>query len=259
MTLAGRVAVVTGGSSGIGFAIAGVLARGGAQVVLAARDRNRLEQARTRLTVERAVLTVETDTADQAKVDALVADVIDRCGRIDLLVNCAANANGVAGLIENLDSAALLRDLDVKVVGYARAIKAVTPTMKRQRGGRIICIGGFTGKTSDTLSGMRNAAVSHLCKTVSDQLGPFGITVNAVHPGIVRSSHLDELFERHAGERGVSASTVEAEFVAETPLRRTLSPEEIGDAVAFLASDAAAGITGQSITIDGGLVRGIYL
>jgi NAD(P)-dependent dehydrogenase (short-subunit alcohol dehydrogenase family) len=106
---------------------------------------------------------------------------------------------------------------------------------------------------------MRNVAISHLTKTLADELGPHGITVNAIHPGIVRTPHLDELFEIEAEKRSVVMEEVEASFVGRIPIRRILAPAEIGMAVAFLASDAAAGITGESIAVDGGYSRGVYL
>jgi len=130
--------------------------------------------------------------------------------------------------------------------------------MKQRGRGRIVNIGGLTGRGSE-LSGLRNAAVSHLTKSLSDELGPFGITVNAIHPGIVRTPHLDELFASEARERGSSAERIEAEFVAQIPVRRVLEPAEIGRTVAFLLSDDAEGITGESIAVDGGYSRGVYL
>jgi NAD(P)-dependent dehydrogenase (short-subunit alcohol dehydrogenase family) len=131
--------------------------------------------------------------------------------------------------------------------------------MMKQRWGRIINIGGLTGRSSNTLSGMRNVALCHLTKTLSDQLGPDGITVNTVHPGVVRTAHLDELFGTEAKKRGTTAAAVEAGFVADTPTRRILTTTEIASTVAFLASPHAASITGESIAVDGGITRGIYL
>jgi NAD(P)-dependent dehydrogenase (short-subunit alcohol dehydrogenase family) len=106
---------------------------------------------------------------------------------------------------------------------------------------------------------LRNAAVSHLTKVLADELGPFGIRVNALHPGIVQTPHLDELFADMAARQDRTVADIRAEFVADIPARRILVPEEIGEAVRFLASRAAASITGQSITVDGGYSRGIYL
>ena len=255
------VALVTGASAGIGFAIAGRLARDGHALALAARRREPLWQAAEAVRSQGAAtsLPVVCDTTDQAQVDALAQAVLDTCGRIDVLVNCAANPSGVVGGIEQVDPEAVLRDLDTKVVGYLRCIKAVAPVMKRQGFGRVVNIGGLTGRASNTLSGLRNVAVSHLTKTLSDELGPFGVTVNAVHPGIVRTPHLQDLFAAEAQRDGRTAGEVEAEFVAQIPLRRVLDPGDVADAVAFLISPAAAAITGESMTVDGGYSRGVYL
>jgi NAD(P)-dependent dehydrogenase (short-subunit alcohol dehydrogenase family) len=258
----GRVAVVTGGSSGIGKAIAGVLASEGATVVLAARNAAALQSAvdELRSTFSATVEGISTDTTRQSAVDALVASVLAAHARVDILVNCAASpAALVDNAVENLDDCALLADLNTKVVGYARCAKAVVPAMQAQHWGRIISIGGLTGRDSGTLTGMRNVAICHLTKTLSDQLGPHGITVNVIHPGIVRSLHVEQLFTKNAQKTGTSVSEVEATFVQSTPVRRLIEPTEIGYLVAYLASPLAGGITGESIAIDGGITRGIYM
>jgi NAD(P)-dependent dehydrogenase (short-subunit alcohol dehydrogenase family) len=131
--------------------------------------------------------------------------------------------------------------------------------MKQAGLGHIVNIGGLTGRSSDTLSGLRNVAVSHLTKVLSDQLGPFSITVNAVHPGIVRTPHLEELFAEMANEGGSTAKDIERGFVADIPTGRILSPTDVGRMVAFLATADNAAITGQSLTVDGGYSRGIFL
>jgi NAD(P)-dependent dehydrogenase (short-subunit alcohol dehydrogenase family) len=262
LKLAQRVVIVTGGSSGIGLAIAKLFASEGAQVVITARGVKALETAAHEISEGSGekVLAVPSDTTDQLQVDRMVAEVLERHARIDILVNCAANPSGlVRSAIEDLDSDALLRDLNTKVVGYARCARAVVPTMKQQRWGRIINIGGLTGRSSNLLSGMRNVAICHLTKTLSDQLGPHGITVNVVHPGVIRTPHLDDLFSKEAQQRGTTPAAIEEGFVKETPIRRILEAEEIAGTVAFLASDHAASITGESLAVDGGITRGIFL
>lgn len=262
LQLADRVVIVTGGSSGIGYAIAEAFAGERCRVVIGARRAGVLDTAAARLrdSTGAAVTGISTDTTDQAAVDRLVAQVHAENARIDVLVNCAATPAGLArNSIDELDSEALLADLNTKVVGYARCCRAVVPVMKQQQSGRIIQIGGLTGRGSNTLSGMRNVAISHLTKTLSDQLGPCGITVNAVHPGIVRTPHLDELLSSEAGKQGRTAREIEATFASDTPIRRILMPDEIARTVLFLASPHAAAITGESIAVDGGITRGVYL
>ena len=109
------------------------------------------------------------------------------------------------------------------------------------------------------LSGLRNVAIVHLTKTLSDQLGPHGITVNVIHPGVVDTPHIHELYAREAKLQGLSPAEVEANYCKVTPIRRTLQPAEIADAVLFLASERAAAITGESLGVDGGITRGIFM
>ena len=260
MTGTRPVAILTGGSGGLVPGIASVLRDRGYSVVLVARDEVRLRDAAEKLKVGVATIDwIACDVTQPSMVKAMVHRVLDRFGRIDLLVNAAASSHPIAGAIEQVDVGLVIRDLDTKVGGYLRCIQAVVPEMKRRSEGRIINIGGLTGRSSDTLSGLRNAAVSHLTKVLSDQLGPHGITVNAVHPGITRTPHLDELFEEMATGKGVTSRDIEQDFLDEIPTRRLCTPEEMGEAIAFLASPAGASITGQSISVDGGYSRGVYL
>lgn len=261
MSAASPVAIITGGSGGLAPGIARVLQNRGYAVVLAARDEGRLRATAEILMDGRvaAIDPVSCDVTRTASVDAMIVAVLNRTGRIDLLVNAAANSNPIGGAIEDVDVDAVVSDLDTKVGGYLRCIRAVAPTMKQQGHGRIVNIGGLTGRSSDTLSGMRNAAVSHLTKVMADQLGPFSITVNAVHPGFVRTRHLDELFVEMAREQGKQAATVEADFINQIPTRRLSLPEEVGEAIAFLSGPHGSSINGESITVDGGYSRGIYL
>lgn len=256
-----RVAIITGGSGGLAPGIARILGQQGYGIVLTARDEDKLERAAEALRQDTnlSVDVVPCNVTEAASVSAMALTVASRLGRIDLLVNAAASSAPIGGAVERLDVDALIADLDTKVGGYLRCIQAVVPVMKSQRRGRIVNVGGLTGRSSDTLSGMRNAAVSHLTKVMADQLGPHGITVNAVHPGLTLTPHLIALFGEMAGEQGMTPEAVEAEFVSQVPIRRFSTPEEVGDAVAFLAGQRGGSINGESISIDGGYSRGIYL
>lgn len=249
-----QVAIVTGGSGGMAPGLVAALLEANFRVVITARRASELAKA-----AEGDVLAIPADVTDLQSTLELVADVLRRFGGVDLLVNAAASSTPISGDIEEIDVTALIRDLDVKVGGYLRMIQAVVPAMKAAGGGRIINIGGLTGRSSDTLSGLRNAAVAHLTKVLSDQLAPFGITVNSIHPGLVRTPHLAELFQKTAAKEGGTPKDVEDHFVTTVPLGRLLEPIEIGRAVAFLAGPNAATITGESLTVDGGYSRGIYL
>ena len=184
------VAILTGGSGGLAPGIAEELARAGFAIVLTARSSASLPR-------------------DAASARALAERVLDRFGRIDVLDNAAASSTPIGGAIEEVDVEALMADVNVKVGGYLRYSQAVVPAMKRAGRGHIVNIGGLTGRSSDTLSGLRNAAVSHLTKVLSDQLGPFGISVNAVHPGIVRTPHLEELFAEMAHTENTTPAAID--------------------------------------------------
>lgn len=261
LQLSGHVAIVTGGGRGIGKAVARELAAEGATAVIVGRRQHVLDETAKELEAETGgrVVPIAADTTSTESVRAMVGAAAE-LGRIDILVNGAAAPSGlVRGPLEEADPDALLHDLNTKVIGYFRCAQAVAPHMKKRRYGRIISIGGLTGRSSHALSGMRNLAVVHLTKVLSDQLGPFGITVNTVHPGVVETEHIRELYETEAARQSITPRQVEQGFIDRTPIRRILVPAEIGHAVGFLASPRAGGITGESLGIDGGLTRGIFV
>jgi NAD(P)-dependent dehydrogenase (short-subunit alcohol dehydrogenase family) len=243
LELAGRVAIVTGGSRGVGRAIAGELAREGVDLAICARNRQSLDEAAQALAKEtgRRVVAIVADTTNGESVTRMVQATLAELGRIDVLVNNAATPGGlVRGALAEADESALLEDIDTKVVGYLRCAKAVVPNMQRRGWGRIINIGGLSGRRSGNISGLRNAAIVHLTKTLADQLGPHGITVNLVHPGTTRTERTDEETARRAA--------------AGNAIRRIVDAGEIGQVVAFLASTKAASITGVAIDASGGSI-----
>jgi NAD(P)-dependent dehydrogenase (short-subunit alcohol dehydrogenase family) len=243
LELAGRVAIVTGGSRGVGRAIAGELAREGVDLAICARNGQSLDEAAQALAKEtgRRVVAIVADTTNGESVTRMVQATLAELGRIDVLVNNAATPGGlVRGALAEADESALLEDIDTKVVGYLRCAKAVVPNMQRRGWGRIINIGGLSGRRSGNISGLRNAAIVHLTKTLADQLGPHGITVNLVHPGATRTERTDEETARRAA--------------AGNAIRRIVDAGEIGQVVAFLASTKAASITGVAIDASGGSI-----
>jgi NAD(P)-dependent dehydrogenase (short-subunit alcohol dehydrogenase family) len=265
LQLKGKAAFITGGSMGIGKAAALELAREGVDVAIAARRLPLLEEAAADLRRQLGpqagrILPLAVDTASMDSVTAAVDAAASAFGRLDILVNGAAHPGGlVRAELAEADPQGLLQDIDIKVVGYLRCAKAAAPHMRRGGYGRIINIGGLTGRGSKQLSGMRNVAIVHMTKTLSDQLGPDGITVNTLHPGVVETPHIHELYEKEARKQGLTAAQVEANYVKATPIRRVLQPEEIGWLVAFLASPRSGSVTGESLGCDGGLTRGIFL
>lgn len=261
LELAGKTAIVTGGSRGIGKAIALELAREGVDVAIGARHRDALEASAKELedASGRRVLPVEVDTTRRESVERMVEAVQTALGRIDILVNCAATPGGlVQGPLAEASDDALLEDLNTKVVGYLRCARAVAPHMQRQGWGRIINIGGLSGRQSGNISGLRNAALAHLTKTLSDQLGPYGITVNLVHPGTTRTERTGPLHAEQARRQGVTLEEIERRITQNIAIRRIVETREIGYVVAFLASPRATAITGEVIAAGGGTGRAVF-
>ena len=194
----------------------------------------------------RKVVPIIADTTSRESVDNLVKSAADILGRgTDILVNNAATPGGlVLGPLAESDEADLMADIDTKVVGYFRCAKAVAPHMQSQGWGRIINIGGLSARRAGTFSGMRNAALVHFTKTLSDQLGPNGITANLVHPGSTRTERTDSEQEDRAAQT--------------TSTRRMVDASEIGYVVTFLASTRATAITGETIAAGGGMPGVVY-
>ena len=240
--LAGKVAIVTGGSRGVGRAIAYELAHEGADLVICARSRQPLVEAAEALADEtgRRVIAMVADTMSRESVARMVDSTVAQLGRIDILVNNAATPGGmVRGPLADADEKTLMEDIDTKVLGYFRCAKAVAPHMQRAGWGRIVNIGGLSGRRSGNISGLRNAAIVHLTKTLADELGAHGITVNLVHPGLTRTERSGADDER----RG-----------AANAIRRMVDAQEIGHVVAFLASIKAGNVTGVAIDASGGSI-----
>ncbi len=243
LELAGRVAIVTGGSRGIGRAIAQELAREGVDVAICARQRESLDETAKALAnaTGRRIVPIVADTTNWESVTRLVETTLAQLGRIDVLVNNASTPGGmVRGALAEADESLLLEDINTKVVGYLRCAKAVAPHMRQRGWGRIINIGGLSGRRSGNISGLRNAAIVHLTKTLADQLGGHGITVNLVHPGATRTERTGEETVRRAAESNA--------------IRRIVDAQEIGQVVTFLASNRAASITGVAIDASGGSI-----
>ena len=246
LQLVGKRAIVTGGSVGIGKATARELAKEGVDVVICARRQDILERTARELAAEtgRNIIPIVADTNSSESVEAMVAKALDELGGIDILVNNAAAPGGlVQGSLDESEDADLLLDVNTKVVGYFRCAKAVAPHMRAQGWGRIINIGGLAARNAGTFSGLRNAALSHLTKTLSLQLGPRGINVNLVHPGGTRTERTTEKA---------------ANAPQSNDIRKLVDATEIGYVVTFLASDKSTAIAGETIAAGGGVGASVY-
>ncbi len=260
--LAGKVAVVTGGSRGIGFAAAKALAGEGAQAVLVARDPDRLERACAELAAAGSgtAWAVPADLSQPGGEREAVERILARHGRIDVLVNSAGSALG--GDFCALSEEDWQHSLALKFHGSVRMMRAVVPAMRAQGGGRIVNVVGSAGRQPEARQlpvAAANAALLAVTRGLADELGPDGIVVVAVNPGVTRTERFDRRMKRLAAASGRDEEEVrrafEAELIAHTPLGRLGEAEDLGQWIAFLASGRARHFTGGSITVDGGFNR----
>jgi NAD(P)-dependent dehydrogenase (short-subunit alcohol dehydrogenase family) len=261
LELDGKVALVTGGSRGIGKAIAMGLASEGCDVALLARTIGPLEEAAGEIekATGRRAFPVVADITSAGSVDAAVTTASQELGTFDILVNCGGGAAGGAGPLEALKEEDLAAGFDVKYNGYLRCVRAVVPGMRTKGWGRIINIGGLAYRTSGTYGvGARNAAVTHLSKSLADELGPSGITVNAVHPGTTMTERTIEAMKGQAQRQGVTFDQVVAGRAEGNAIRRLAEPEEVAHIVVFLCSPKAGVITGDVVAAGGGGSRSVY-
>ncbi len=248
LDLAGKKAIVTGGSRGIGKAIARQLAIEGVDVGIAARDPQRLEAAAGELSdaTGRRVFRWSCDTTDDESVRAMVAELAGALGGVDILVNSAAKVGGLTAppKLADLTTDELWTEVNTKVMGYLRCPREVAPRMAEHGWGRIINVSGLAARQSgSTLGSIRNVSVAALTKNLADELGPQGINVTCVHPGLTRTERTSDEFA--------------ASFDRNT-IGRIVDADEVAYLVAFLASPKSAAITGDSIACGGGTRGPIY-
>jgi NAD(P)-dependent dehydrogenase (short-subunit alcohol dehydrogenase family) len=263
LELKGKVAIVTGGSRGIGKAIGRQLALEGANVALVGRDLASLQPAAAELTGLGGgqVKGFVGDTGDDASVKKMVADVVAAFGRVDILVNCAAKPSGQTKppSLAELTTEEFWDHLNTKVVGYMRTAREVAPHMIRQKWGRIINISGLGARqTGVTVGSIRNVSVAALSKNLADELGPSGISVVCVHPGLTRTEATPGVIERRAKAQGITPAEAEKQMASGNVLKRIITAEEVGYVCAFLASPKAVAINGDSVAAGGGAPGGIY-
>jgi 3-oxoacyl-[acyl-carrier protein] reductase len=259
--LTGRAALVTGGSKGIGYAVARILRAEGADVALLARSPEPLADAAERLREEvdgpGDVLAVPADIKQRAAAESAVADVVARFGALHIVVN---NAGPIlqGGAIEGSEDFKWLETFDGKTMGMLRVARAAIPHLPSDGTGRIVNIGGISGRSllpDASASGMANAAIFALTSYLAKELGSRGVRVNCVSPGLIRTDAWVANGERLGAERGISGEQFMNEMADRLGVRcgGWADPAEVADAVAFLVSDRATYITGQVLAVDAGL------
>ena len=258
--LRGKIAIVAAASKGLGKAVAMELANEGAEVAICARSAANLEKAAAEIhsRTGRAVFAQALDVTNHAGVQAFVAEVEKRYGRVDI---CVTNAGGPPAK----------KFLDISVEEWRAAVeltlmstvffaREVLPRMRKNRWGRLLTITSVSVKQpidNLLLSNSIRAGVTGLAKTLANEFGADGITVNNVCPGYTLTERLGELADNLAKGAGSSRDAILNQWAAQVPIGRVATPEEFAALVAFLASDRASYINGVTIPVDGGWVKGL--
>lgn len=249
-----RVVVVSGIGPGLGAAIALQSARAGASVVLAARTEQRLEKVAAAVReIGGTATVVPTDITDDASAQNLLDRALEEHGRVDALVNNAF----VMPPIEPVSQAGfdvIRSGLETNVLGALRVSKVFVPALARTQGSVVMINSAVLRHSSPEYGAykMGKAALLAMAQTLASEVGPQGVRVNSVAPGYIYADSLKWYFDHLAGERGTTHQQVYDETAATCDLRRLPEPDEIADAVVFLASDMARGITGQCLDVNCG-------
>ncbi len=258
--LAGKAALVTASSQGIGKACALELAASGADLVICARGEEALETTRDEIAdaTGRKVAAVRTDLTSKDDIDALIARAVRALGKLDVLVT---NAGGPpSGPFMDFDDEPWESAFKLNLMSVVRLNRAVVPIMRDAGGGSIVNLASVSVKEplkGLVLSNAIRAAVVGLSKTLANELGPDGIRVNVVCPGFTATDRMTELITARAKREGKAFDEVAAGYYASVPLGKFAEPADIARTVTFLASDAAKYVTGVTVQVDGGFVKGL--
>jgi NAD(P)-dependent dehydrogenase (short-subunit alcohol dehydrogenase family) len=263
LELKGKAAIVTGGSRGIGKAIARELAREGVEVAIVARNGEALAASAKELAEETGgrILPVVTDTGDNEAVKAMVRRAADEFGHLDILVNCAARVAGTVPepKLTDITDDTFFPDMNVKVLGYLRCAREVAPYMRQNGWGRIISLSGLAARRGGSiLAATRNAAVVAASKGLADELGPHGINVTVVHPGTTFTERIPGMIASMAEREHITPEEAERRIGSGSIVGRIIDAREIAYVVAFLASPKSVAIAGELIGVSGGMPGAIF-
>jgi len=249
--LDGKVAIITGGGSGIGEATAHVFANAGAQVVVTGRRRAPLEAVATAI----GGRAIRCDVSDQASVRAMFAQVVDAFGKVDVLLNNAGGPGPIAPVAQ-VDMDDWVACMNTNLVGAMYCLQEAAKVMGAQKSGSIINMSSLMGIAGYP---MRSAYVASkfaligITETMARELGPVGVRVNALMPGAVSGENMDRILARRAQAEGRSIAEIEREnYTQVAALERWVSPEEVGRAALYYASDLSSAVTGDKMKVDCG-------
>lgn len=258
--LKGRTAVVAGSSQGLGRAIADALAAEGADVVVNGRDATKLQRVRTEIARASGarVEAIARDLGEPGGAAALVDGAIALLGKVDVLVT---NTGGPpSGPFESHSPEAWRAAIAQNLESVVELVRAALPGMKARRWGRIVNVTSITVKQPVEgliLSNAIRAAVTGFAKTIANEAAPHNVTINNVLPGFTRTERLVHLAEAISEREGVGVADAYARWEAETPMGRLGEPRELAAVAAFLCSEQASFVTGQSVAVDGGWIKGL--
>jgi NAD(P)-dependent dehydrogenase (short-subunit alcohol dehydrogenase family) len=256
MRLEGKVTVVTGAGQGLGRAIALRCAAEGAQIALAARSNELLAEVAELIEASGGrALAVPTDLRDPAQVSRLAETVTRELGPADVLVN-NSGIGGPTAVLWEIEPEDWEETLRVNLTGTFLCCRAFLPGMVQRRSGSVVVIGSVTGKRP--LIGRTPYCASKLglvglVRTLAWEAGEHGIRVNLISPGPVAGERLDRVIAAQAEVKGISSEDAREQFAAGSPLRRLVAPEDVAEAVVFLASDVSASVTGEDLNVSAGL------
>jgi 3-oxoacyl-[acyl-carrier protein] reductase len=251
ISLNGRSAIVTGGSKGIGFAVAARFAASGADVAIVGRGREALDEAKAAIEKKSKgrVTAIQGDVGIAADVRRVYEGAMSAFGKIDIVVNNAGTSR--AGPFENLTDEILQADLDQKLFAAVRLTRLVWPQMKERKWGRVINVlnvGAKSPRANSAPTTISRAAGMALTKILAGEGAPFNILVNAMLVGFIRADQ----HVQAAAKAGISLDEYMAPRVKDIPMRRIGEPEEFANMACFLASEQGSYVTGTAINIDGG-------
>jgi 3-oxoacyl-[acyl-carrier protein] reductase len=258
--LRGRVALLAAASKGLGRAVAEELAAEGVSLVLCARGEATLKATAEEIAARHGVpvLPVAADVGARGEPERVVREGIARFGRIDILLT---NSGGPpAAPFESLTEEAWRQSVDLVLLSVVAFCRAVLPGMKERRWGRILNVTSIAAKQpvdNLMLSNSIRAAVIGFARTLANEVAPFGITVNNLLPGFTRTERMVELSEVTATKEGITPDQALSRYTAQVPIGRMAEPREFAALAAFLASERAGYITGQSMAVDGGWIRAL--